>query len=68
MSTETMESAIAEEARAIITLCGLQDRDFTDILDGIAHKARNILQTLNEGDPEPGEGETCEHAAQAKGS
>lgn len=47
----TMEEAIAEDARSILIVADLQDRDFDEILDGIRHRARSILQTLEEGDP-----------------
>lgn len=47
----TMEEVIGEDARAILEIADLQDRDLDRILDGIRHRARNIIQTLQDGDP-----------------
>jgi hypothetical protein len=52
MSTDTMESAIAMDAAAILEIADLQDRDLDHILQGIRDRANNILATLNEGGPE----------------
>lgn len=48
---DTMEEIIAWEARVIVELCDADSYSLEQMIDGIKAKARNILKTLEEGDP-----------------
>lgn len=48
----TMEECIAADVADILEIAELQDRDIDQILDGIKCRARAILVTLEEGDPQ----------------